>query len=201
MGRKVKRERPGRLREAGLQPNEPPAGPQGSAIPGPRLPQGPGALSHSSALAPGSPCAPPRDPVPSLVPRGRCFRPACEVSEWRCGSGRRGGHPASRLPSPVPPPRPPLRVGRRWDRQGLSSARPAGSHLAPSPQPAISWDQEVPPPTCAGPGPEVATASGHGCRRGNSPLPGRAGRGCPQTSRWGARPCQECARGRGAGRG
>ena len=183
-----------------MQPSQPPAGLQGPAIPGPRLPQGPGALSNSSALAPGSPCAPPGDPVPSLVPRGRCFRPACEVSEWRRGGGPGGvdtpHHASPARATTQAAPASGEAVGQAGAQQRRPRRRPPGP-IAPA--------RHLLGP--GGPTPHVRgvwAGGGHGL---GSRLPegeftsSRDGGGCPPTSRWGARTCQECVRGRGAGRG
>ena len=194
-----------------LAAQSPPAGP---AYPGPR-----GSV-HSSALAPGSPRAHPGDLVPvrqagcapSPVPPGRCFGPACAVSERRHGGELEGWTPHITPPRPSlwrpwlgPPTQPvpsrrhrqPARAGRRWDSQGLSGARPAGGHLAPSPHHLCGPAPCPPPPGTRRSHPRVPGASGHCCQRGNSPLPGSALR--PPAG--GTQLLQECARGRGAGRG
>lgn len=198
-----------------MQPSQPPAGPQGPALPGRRLPQGPGAPRTPPHWPPAAPSHLPEIPspvrqggcAPSLVPRGRCFGPACGVSEWR-----RGGHTPHHASAALwaadlaqtshstGPCATAQAAPASWEALGQAGAqqrRPAPQPLSGS-LPAISWDLEVPAPTCPGPGPEVATASRHRCRRGNSPLPGR--RALPPPA-GGAPPCQECARGRGRGAG
>lgn len=198
------KERPGRL-EIRLAASQPPAGPQGPALPGRRLLQGPGL--RALLTGPWQPCSGSPFPVRQggcapLVPRDRCFRPSVWVSEWR-----RGGHtPASRLPGPLgggPGSRPPTQPvpapphgppPPSWGGAGTgrSSAAPP-SAPAPHRLPARHLlGPGGPTPHRPGPGP-----GGHGLGsplpEGNSPFPGSV----PSPPLQGRPPCQECARGRG----